>query len=317
MMLRTTWPLFMGALIAMQGGSKAQECGVAPLNTRIVGGEDALAGWWPWQVSIHYTTFHVCGGTLISEDWVLSAAHCILNTSASPWTLYFGRQNQSGPNPNEVSRSVAQVIVHPDYENGTFQNDIALFKLSSPVTYTNYIRPVCMASNTSQFHNATMCWATGWGRLGSDQPNVAFERLQEVEIPVIGNKQCACSYSLVPHDITSNMLCAGEEGRGICQGDSGGPLQCKQGSRWIQAGITSFGIPCANKGFPEVFARVSFYQDWITEQVSGANISFLSHTATGTDADSSFVCEFLEDSATKASLSCLSLLLLLLFIQAL
>nr|XP_057917979.1 chymotrypsin-like protease CTRL-1 [Doryrhamphus excisus] len=314
MMLRTMWPLFLGVLLAMQGDLKAQDCGEAPLNSRIVGGEDAMAGWWPWQVSMHFTGFHICGGTLISEEWVLTAAHCITNTSTSPWLMYFGKQNQTGVNPQEVSRTVSQVIVHADYNNVTFENDIALFKLSSPVTYNNYIRPVCMASSNSQFHNGTMCWATGWGRLGADQPNVAFERLQEVRIPVIGNRQCGCSYSLLPHDITSNMLCAGEEGRGICQGDSGGPVQCKQGSRWIQAGITSFGVPCANRGFPEVFARVSFFQNWITEQVAGANINFVTHTATGVDQDDSFVCE---GSATKASLSGLCLLLLLVFIQAL
>ncbi|XP_061823747.1 chymotrypsin-like protease CTRL-1 [Nerophis lumbriciformis] len=315
MILWTTWPLLIGTLLSIQGGSKAQDCGMAASNTRIVGGVNASAGSWPWQVSVHYIGSHICGGTVISRDWVLSAAHCIISAGVVPWKLYFGRLTQSGLNPNEVSRTVAQVIVHPDYNNSTFENDIALFRLSSPITYTNYIQPVCMASNTSQFHSATKCWGTGWGRLGSDQPNVGYDMLQEVEIPVVGNKQCACNYNLVPHSITSNMLCAGEEGRGICQGDSGGPLQCKQGSRWIQAGIASFGVPCANKGFPEVFARVPYFQSWITAQVSGANINFVTHTQTGNDTDSNFVCE--DNSATKASLSGLSLLLLLLFVQAL
>uniref|UniRef100_A0A4W6G6H9 chymotrypsin n=1 Tax=Lates calcarifer TaxID=8187 RepID=A0A4W6G6H9_LATCA len=143
------------------------DCGVAPLNTRIVGGENATAGAWPWQVSMHRTA-HVCGGTLINDQWVLTAAHCITTNSVSAWTLYFGRLTQSGSNVHEVSRTVSQVIIHPDYNNTLFNNDIALMKLSSPVSFTDYIRPICLASNSSQFFNSTPCWATGWGRLGKD-----------------------------------------------------------------------------------------------------------------------------------------------------
>ncbi|XP_040885431.1 tryptase [Toxotes jaculatrix] len=282
-------------------GSKAQDCGVAPLNTRIVGGKNATAGSWPWQVSVHYRplSFHICGGTLISDQWVLTAAHCIVTKSPDAWTLYFGRETQSGPNVHEVNRTLTQVIVHPDYNNTLFNNDIALMKLSSPVTFTDYIRPVCLASNSSQFYNSTLCWATGWGRIGKDEPLPASEPLQEVEIPVIGNKQCSCNYRPEPAaNITGNMICAGQENKGACQGDSGGPLQCKQGSAWIQAGITSFGVPCALADFPEVYARVSQFQTWITDQVAGARVSFVTFTSSGTDQDSSFVCR--TNAATTA-----------------
>ncbi|XP_061613070.1 prostasin [Phyllopteryx taeniolatus] len=318
MMLRTTWALLLGALLTIQGGTKAQECGMAPLNTRIVGGDDAPAGAWPWQVSMHFRGAHICGGNVISEGWVLTAAHCILSTEFSPWLMYFGKQNQSTTSPNEVTRTVAQIIVHPQYNSVTFQNDVALMRLSSPITYSDYIRPICMASNSSHFNNATRCWGTGWGRLGADEPNQAFERLQEVEIPTIGNRQCGCSYSLVENiTITSNMICAGEENKGICQGDSGGPLQCKQGSAWILSGLASFGVPCATRFFPEVFTRVSFYQDWITAQAQGANISFVTYTSTGPDQDDNFVCRLTEPSSATATLSSLSILLFLLCIQVL
>nr|XP_061807657.1 chymotrypsin-like protease CTRL-1 [Nerophis lumbriciformis] len=317
-MLRTTWALLLGILLTSKDGVKAQVgCGEAPLNSRIVGGDDAAEGTWPWQVSMHYNGFHICGATVINEEWILTAAHCILSTNLEPWRLYFGKQNQSDTSPNEVNRTVARIIVHPDYNNSTFNNDITVMKLSSPLNYTEYIRPICMASKDSKFNNGTMCWGSGWGRLGADQPNVGFERLQEVKIPIIGNNQCGCSYSFVENiGVNSNMICAGQEGKGICQGDSGGPLQCKQGSVWVQAGLASFGVPCATKDFPEVFARVSFFQDWITAQVEGADISFVEFTSTGGDQDDNFECPFIEDSST-ALLSSLSLLLLVLTIQAL
>lgn len=94
---------------------------------------------------------------------VLFMLSCQIRVSSSAWTIYLGRETQSGPNPNEVVRNVNQVIVHPNYNNTLFNNDIALMKLSSAVTYNDYIRPVCLASSSSVFNNATNCWASGWG----------------------------------------------------------------------------------------------------------------------------------------------------------
>ncbi|KAM7381654.1 hypothetical protein PAMA_012480 [Pampus argenteus] len=277
-----------------------QDCGVASLNTKVVGGENAVGGSWPWQVSVHLIA-HTCGGTLISDEWVLTAAHCIIIKTPGVWTLYFGRVNQTGPNVNEVQRKVSQIIVHPNYNNTLYNNDVALMKLSSPVNFTDYIRPICLASNSSQFHNSTSCWATGWGKLSKDDlliPNT----LQEVQIPVIGNKQCSCNYVPVPSaKITNNMICAGQENKGVCRGDSGGPLQCKQGSVWIQAGITSFGVPCALADYPEVYARVSEYQTWVTEQVAGSKVNFVTFNSSGTDQDTNFVCRSTNATTTASS----------------
>ena len=94
----------------------------------------------------------------------------ILLSRSAPcvWNVYLGRETQAGPNVHEVNRTVSQIIIHPDYNDDTINNDIALIKLSSPVTFTDYIRPVCLASNSSQFHSSTPCWSTGWGKLGKD-----------------------------------------------------------------------------------------------------------------------------------------------------
>uniref|UniRef100_A0A673HAF6 Trypsin-like n=1 Tax=Sinocyclocheilus rhinocerous TaxID=307959 RepID=A0A673HAF6_9TELE len=230
-------------------------CGQAPLNTKIVGGEDATAGSWPWQVSIHSTAFggHFCGGSLINKDWVLSAAHCFQRY-----------ESQSGSNPNEVLRT-ASVINHPDYYDPTHDNDIALLKLSSSVTFTNYIRPVCLAAAGSKYAAGTETWVTGWGALqsGGSSP----DKLQEVMIPVVSSSDCDDAYG---GGITSNMICAGllnEGGKDSCQGDSGGPLVTRNGSLWIQSGVVSFGIGCADPRYPGVYARISQYQDWITSTI--------------------------------------------------
>ncbi|XP_038161379.1 testisin [Cyprinodon tularosa] len=285
----TLWVLLICTVLSWQE-VKAQDCGVAPLNTRIVGGEGATAGAWPWQVSLHFRFSHICGGTLINNQWVLTAAHCIVTQNVGSWMVYLGRETQLGLNSNEVAKSVSQIIVHPNYNSTLYNNDIALMKLSTLVTFNNFIQPVCLASNTSQFFNATSCWITGWGKLASNESLPASEKLQEVQVPVIGNNQCACSYIPTDANITDRMICAGQENKGACQGDSGGPLQCKQNSRWIQAGITSFGIPCATGSFPEVYARVSEFQSWITDQISGTTADFVTFTSNGTDADSNFTC---------------------------
>ncbi|XP_051745389.1 testisin-like isoform X2 [Ctenopharyngodon idella] len=240
-------------------------CGRAPLSSRIVGGENATAGSWPWQVSIHVIGFgHNCGGTLITKDWVLSAAHCFENFGVSDTLMYFGRLNQSGSNPNETSRTASRIITHPNYNGSTIDNDIALIELSSSVNFSDYIRPVCLAAAGSVFDAGTESWVTGWGRLqsGGQVPDT----LQEVMIPIVNNSDCFKAYGEFNISITSNMICSGllnQGGKGSCQGDSGGPMVSKKNSLWIQSGIVSFGIGCAEPKYPSVFARVSQYQNWI------------------------------------------------------
>ncbi|XP_008281550.1 testisin-like, partial [Stegastes partitus] len=232
-------------LLAPETHAQLDVCGTAPLNTRIVGGEDAPAGSWPWQASLQIFGSHGCGGSLINKEFVLSAAHCFSDSDPEGWTVVLGRQNQQGTNPNEVSRTIAEVILHPNYDSITSDNDIALLRLSSPVQFTDYIRPVCLAASDSVFNNGTDSWVTGWGAVAEDVWLPFPGTLQEVEVPVLGNRQCNCLNGV--GTITDNMICAGvlAGGKDSCQGDSGGPMVNQQGSVWVQSGVVSFGFGCA------------------------------------------------------------------------
>ncbi|XP_038565958.1 serine protease 27-like isoform X2 [Micropterus salmoides] len=209
-------------LLTQESQSQLDVCGIAPLNTRIVGGVNAPAGSWPWMASLQSCGFHFCGGSLINDQWVLSAAHCFSRTSTSDLIVYLGRDSQELSNPNEVSRTVSKIIINPDYDAYSYNNDIALLQLSSPVTFTDYISPVCLAADGSVFNSGTTCWVTGWGNI---QDNVSLpypDYLQEVSVPIVSNSDCNAIYGL----ITNNMMCAGfpQGGMDACYGDSGGPL---------------------------------------------------------------------------------------------
>ncbi|MCI4384981.1 hypothetical protein PGIGA_G00045270 [Pangasianodon gigas] len=282
--------------------SQLDVCGRPPLNTKIVGGEAAAPGSWPWQVSIQSSGFHFCGGSLITENWVLSAAHCFQSITAPEITIYLGMESLEGTNSNMQKTSASNIIIHQEYNPDTHDNDIALVQLSSSVTFTNYVIPVCLAASNSSFPGGTNVWVTGWGNIASNV-NLPFpETLQEVQVPIVSNSDCANAYG--SGSITDNMMCAGlaQGGKDSCQGDSGGPLVVKISGAWVQAGIVSFGNGCALPKIPGVYTRVSQYEDWINSRISSSQLGFIQFS-NGNHGSLNFFCLFLSFSIIPFLLS--------------
>ncbi|KAJ0055938.1 hypothetical protein NL108_016438, partial [Boleophthalmus pectinirostris] len=205
-------------------------CGRALLNPKIVGGASASPGHWPWQIHLLTTNSKgqrvLCGGSLINHEWVLTAAHCLKDKVMDLTQVSLGFSSLSD---SPVQRGVVQVELHPDYNDTG--SDIALLRLSSPVTYTRFIQPVCLAHTNSYFDHGQSTWVAGWGRLEEGENGDIFDKfccfapggavldsLQEVCVPVVELAVCSKDYgvTLLLYD---NILCAGYEegGKGTCQ----------------------------------------------------------------------------------------------------
>ncbi|XP_022524970.1 serine protease 33 isoform X1 [Astyanax mexicanus] len=269
----------LGAVLLVLAGlwttSKAQECGRG-VQSRIVGGTDASEGHWPWQVDIQKKSEHICGGTLISENWVLSAAHCFPNPSdVSPYNVYAGRLQLHGWNPHEMERQIKQIVVPFGYTDAELGEDIALVMLSSPVTWSEVIQPICLPDSDMQFAEGTQCTITGWGDIRDGVSLQGVGTLQQVQVPIIGQSACQEMFTGEKFGIRHDMICAGykEGGKDSCQGDSGGPLVClSESGKWVQAGIVSFGLGCAQPNRPGVYARVSAFSSFIQNNVKGLRL---------------------------------------------
>uniref|UniRef100_A0A669CEC7 Uncharacterized protein n=1 Tax=Oreochromis niloticus TaxID=8128 RepID=A0A669CEC7_ORENI len=238
----------------------------------------------PWQVSINHNGQFWCGGSLITNQWVLTAASCISHNLTE---VHLSCHTQSDLTSGEVSLTVEDIICHPAFNNSTYENDICLLKLSAPVTFTDYIQPICLASQNSTFYNGTSSWVTDFSETGNSSfPNI----LQEVNAPVVGNNECQCYYE-GDKAITENMICAMLQARkDSCQGNPGGPLMTKTGFAWVQSGVVSTDDGCAQPVRPAVFTRVSEYQNWISDTVTGMKPNFVTFTSPGTDNDLYFTC---------------------------
>ncbi|KAK2721569.1 serine protease filzig-like [Artemia franciscana] len=258
------------------------DCGVQPLvpQGRIVGGKQASYGRFPWQVLIRESSWfgiftkNKCGGVLIADKWVISAAHCQPGF-LSQLVVLLGEHDISNKG-NKIStetRNVKRVIRHKDYVEKTFENDLALLELETPITRKPNIVPICLPPEGVGSFVSKSAIVSGWGKLSVSGPTPTV--LQEVDVPIMTNSECHDMFQKAGHTkkVLDSFLCAGyPEGlKDSCEGDSGGPLQMKsEDGRWILVGTVSHGIKCAYPNLPGVYMRMTYYKPWIS-RVTGTH----------------------------------------------
>ncbi len=257
------------------------------VQTRIVGGTESVDGEWQWIVALSRSSStagddlfqnQFCGGSLIHESWVLTAAHCVVDAfdnpvSASGVHAFVGAYDLI--NSTGEYRAVDLVLVHPNYNSTTTDNDIALLRLATPsnVTPVSLIDiSVAATLETVVDDDISDFTVIGWGSTSEDQNNPLYPSiLREVDLPYVSND--TCNSSALSGQLTDNMICAGVFAGGIdsCQGDSGGPLIFSSGGQL--SGIVSWGIGCAQEDSYGVYTRLNNYTTWIGSILNGFIVS--------------------------------------------
>lgn len=246
----------------------------SPIDPQIVGGEEAEPGAWPAMAAIVNANIedgfdgYYCGGTVISPEWVLTAAHCFYDATnrlmqADEIDVILGQHLLSS---NEGQRIDAiEIILHPDHRLETYENDIGLIRLREA-----WDGEVMLLAQTSIAHRVEAddlpVTVIGWGDRDSSMSSDFPDALHQVTIPIVNNSICLEAMS--PNLVTTSMMCAGlvEGGKDACKGDSGGPLMVSSDRYWIQVGIVSWGKNCAQPNLYGVYTRVSDYFSWVENQ---------------------------------------------------
>ncbi|XP_064471757.1 chymotrypsinogen B-like [Ornithodoros turicata] len=236
-----------------------RRCGLES-QTRIAGGRDAIWRRWGWVAGILYSDTHekYCGGALISNRYVITAARCTDGKALSDMKVLLG-----GDGLNITTCrifNVSRLRQHPGYKRDTFENDIAILRLKWPARFNENIRPICLPTSRDETFFGQKAYVAGWGDLVYGGPS--SPTLQEAELIIWNNTDCQ---GVFPQPITNVFLCAGNRTEGVdsCQGDSGGPLIVKSQRQWYLVGVVSWGVGCATQGMPGVYTRVTEFLDYI------------------------------------------------------
>lgn len=234
---------------------------------RIVGGKEVKENSWPWQIQLRYNGNFLCGGSVIAEDWVLTAAHCVDGRSTSAYSVRAGRHTRYGVDPYEQSSDVKKIYEHEQYTSSSMDNDVALMHVSTPFKFNKYVSPVCLTDSDPK--GGRDAWVTGWGNV---KDSCCDGYLKQALLPIIDRATCG-KVSNWGSTITADMVCAGwdDGSQSACNGDSGGPLSVydEDSERFVQVGVVSWGhVTCKKK--PNVYAGVHYFKPWILEKIAQA-----------------------------------------------
>ncbi|NXT21241.1 CTR2 protein, partial [Syrrhaptes paradoxus] len=257
--------LWLLSCLALAGSARAAlpSCGVPAITpvirgyNRIVNGESAVPGSWPWQVSLQRNdNFHFCGGSLINENWVITAAHCQVRTTD---TVVVGAYDQDSPSPDEQRLAIQKVFRNPKYGLLTNRNDITLIKLATPARLSATVSPVCLPQATDDFPGGMNCVTTGWGLTDPNGTTPSCPGPPPHSLPYPH-----CHPHPWPHPYPHPYPCAHPH---PCPHLHPIPvpipmLLLKDGA-WTLVGIVSWGSSNCSPSRPAVYARVTELLSWI------------------------------------------------------